>query len=418
MITPDTLYKLNQVQIATIWKINRDEFGNVQEIWQKVGGIPYQLDPKNIIHVPFITVNREPVGIGVLEQMLQPSMNMQGQIIPPLYVLKASLTYDLIRMVHRKGAPHTIFQFLDAGDEELQKYEQAIMNPDVDASWVTNLQASVATEVAGPSAGLKQVLDYLNARWQAALQTPINMLVTSSGYTEASARVAKELGGLLIEKIQLRLKDFVEHELYDRILTQNGFDPARARIELHYGLPEKPVFTLTEIGTLFDRNLIMPKEAREFLRQLGLELRDDTEFMEFLKNRGTAFAARGQSVAVNPQGGDPNPSIIDPLNVPQQAKAQMMEPGQVAPVNLSALAQQQAQKSGEPTAQVKAPAQATAQSKGVSESTLEAESLRIFSALDWNGRPKTNKVPVRFEQEHVVGKDRWTAGHQQKRGAK
>ncbi len=130
--------------------------------------------------------------------------------------------------------------------------QKRLKYPDVDASFTTNTKVDIAVEQGGPAQGISNLITYLDKRFQAGLQTPINNLLNSSGYTEASSRVAEELGGLIIKDLQMRLKHAIENELYDRIILQAGMDPKKARIEIHWGAKTEPDYTLTDLATMFD----------------------------------------------------------------------------------------------------------------------------------------------------------------------
>ncbi|MDG6923326.1 MAG: hypothetical protein JRN67_08555, partial [Nitrososphaerota archaeon] len=235
MLTPKNLQMLNQVELSSIYKVYRNEVGDVSKIQQLIGGRLNDLDPDTIIHVPWLQVDREAFGRGLIQPLIAPRTDVKGKQIPPLYVIKASLEYDLYRMVHRRGVPRSLFSFPSAGDELIQSYAKALEDPDIDTSFTTNTKVDIAVEQGGPAQGISNLIAFLDKRFQAGLQTPINNLLNSSGYTEASARVSEELGGLIVKDLQMRLKQAIETELYERIITQAGLDPKKAKIELHWG---------------------------------------------------------------------------------------------------------------------------------------------------------------------------------------
>src|SRR6185437_5982313 len=107
-----------------------------------------------IIHMPFRTVNREAYGVGLLESLIRPRLSAMGEIIPPWYIVKASIEYDLYRIIHRRGVPRSLWSFPDAGDEELTKYSKELANPAADATMITNSTASLDSERGGPAQGL------------------------------------------------------------------------------------------------------------------------------------------------------------------------------------------------------------------------------------------------------------------------
>ncbi len=54
MLTPNKLEMLNQVQLSSIYKIYRNEVGDTWKIQQLIGGKFNDLDPDNIIHIPWL----------------------------------------------------------------------------------------------------------------------------------------------------------------------------------------------------------------------------------------------------------------------------------------------------------------------------------------------------------------------------
>lgn len=349
MLTPNNLQMLNQVELSSIYKIYRNEAGDVNKIQQQIGGRFNDLDPETIIHIPWLQIDREPFGRGLIQPLISPCTDLKGQQIPPLYKIKASLQFDIWRMIHRKGVPRSIFSFPEAGDELIQVYQEALKDPDVDVSFTTNAKVDVAVEQGGPAQGIANLILFFDKRFQAGLQTPINNLLNSSGYTEASSRTAKELGGLIVKDLQMRLKQAIETELYDRIILQAGLDPKKARIELHWGSKEEPEYTLTDLGNMFDRRLVTISEARKMLRKIGWELEDDTALSQAMP---TATVAKSQQVAIPNDSASEEPSatystatpkagLIEPVLQPQtQANAQGLapsQPGLEQPTNPSAL---------------------------------------------------------------------------------
>ena len=324
MLTPKSLQLLNQVELSSIYKVYRNEVGDVSKIQQMIGGRINDLEPDTIIHIPWLQIDREAFGRGLIQPLIAPRTDLKDQRIPPLYKIKASLEYDIYRMIHRRGVPRSVFSFPEAGDELLRAYAEQLKDPDVDASFTTNAKVGIAVEQGGPAQGIANLINFFDKRFQAGLQTPINNLLNSSGYTEASARVAEELGGLIVKDLQMRLKHAIENELYERIILQAGLDPKKANIEIHWGSKAEPDYTLIDVGNMFDRRLITVSEARKILRKIGWELEDDTGLSSATP---TVTVAKSQQIAAPNSTGS---ELIEPVLQPQtQANAQGLVPGQV-----------------------------------------------------------------------------------------
>ncbi|MHB8603528.1 MAG: hypothetical protein ACYC9R_12915 [Nitrosotalea sp.] len=349
MLTPNNLQMLNQIELSSIFKMYRNETGDIKNIQQLIGGKFNDLNPDSIIHIPWLQIDREAFGRGLIQPLIAPRLDLKGRQIPPFYRIKASLEYDLYRMIHRKGIPRSVFSFPEAGDELIESYAEALRDPDVDVSFTTNTKVDVAVEQGGPAQGIESIITYMDNRFQSGLQTPINNLLNSSGYTEASARVAEELGGLIVKDLQMRLQHVIEVEIYERIIIQAGLDPIKANIVVHWGSKQEPDYTLTDVGNMFDRRLITVSETRKIMRKLGWELEDDSSLSSAMP---TATTSKSQQIAI-PIGNSPNQPggvgstaapqaglIQAPLNPLTQANAQSLAPsqtGQEIPENPAAL---------------------------------------------------------------------------------
>jgi hypothetical protein len=329
MLTPNKLTLLNQVQLSSIYKIYRNEGGDISKIQQLIGGRLNDLDPETIVHIPWLQIDREPFGRGLIQPLISPRYDVKGRQIPPLYKIKASIEYDIWRIIHRRGVPRSIFSFPKAGDELIQSYSNDLKDPDIDASFATNNEVSVQSEQGGPAQGIQNLVIWLDKRFQAGLQTPINNLLNSSGYTEASARVAEDLGGLIIRDLRMRLTSAIEPEFYDRILIQNHLDPHLAKIRLHWGKRSDYEYNINDWIQLFDRDAVSLYELRHGIRKIGMELDDDSKFLQDLEAVKTATVAKSQQVVTTGQ-----PPIIEQPIVPtQQAAAQGLPPDQPGRAN-------------------------------------------------------------------------------------
>jgi hypothetical protein len=334
MLTPKKLLMLNQVQLSSVYKIFRNEAGDISKIQQLIGGRLNDLDPDTIIQIPWLQIDREPFGRGLIQPLIAPRTDVKGKQIPPFTKIKASLEYDIWRMLHRRGVPRSIFSFPSAGDELIQSYSKELKDPDIDASFATNNEVSVASEQGGPAQGINNLVIWLDKKFQCGLQTPVNNLLNSSSFTEASARVAEDLGALIIKDVQMRLKQAIETELYERVVMQGGFDPRLAKIVLHFGSKSDYEYTLADLWEGFDRSLVSFEEARKIMRKIGWELEDDSLLLQRLQNKDAQTVTVPKSQQVLTAGGE-QPMIEQPLNPTKQAVAQGLSPEQPGRANPS-----------------------------------------------------------------------------------
>jgi hypothetical protein len=164
MLTPSKLEALNQVQLSSIYKIFRSPQGDITRIQQLIGGRLNDLDPNTIIHIPWLQIDREPFGRGLIQALIAPRVDVKGRQVPPFYKIKASLEYDIYRMVHRRGVPRSVFSFPQAGDELISAYSQELKDPDIDASFACNTPVNIQSEQGGPAQGVPNLVRWLNDR--------------------------------------------------------------------------------------------------------------------------------------------------------------------------------------------------------------------------------------------------------------
>ncbi|MDG7000359.1 MAG: hypothetical protein JRN15_14745, partial [Nitrososphaerota archaeon] len=84
MLSPNNLQMLNQVELSSIYKIYRNEVGDINKIQQLIGGRLNDLDPDTIIHVPWLQIDREAYGRGLIQSLIAPRTDIKGKPIPPL----------------------------------------------------------------------------------------------------------------------------------------------------------------------------------------------------------------------------------------------------------------------------------------------------------------------------------------------
>jgi len=71
-------------------------------------------------------------------------------------------------------------------------------------------------------------------------QTPISKLLTTLGFTEASANAAIEVAERHVMSLQRFTKRIVEREVFVPVIQQAGLEPKKADCRLNWGMPEKP----------------------------------------------------------------------------------------------------------------------------------------------------------------------------------
>jgi len=106
------------------------------------------------------------------------------------------------------------------------------------------------------------------------LSTPLPKLFTAPGFTEASANVAVKVDEKRVMALQRLLKRTVERELFIPVLAKAGFNPAKAKVRLNWGVPEKPEYTISDVLKAYEDGAISRFEVRKILKNFGWPLEE------------------------------------------------------------------------------------------------------------------------------------------------
>ncbi len=97
-------------------------------------------------------------------------------------------------------------------------------------------------------------------------------VISTPGFTEASANAALDLQDMLIKPIQRYIKRQVERDIFAPILHQANFNPLGARVRLNWGSPETPELVPSDLIHAAQLGLIRPEEFRKNAVKFGWEL--------------------------------------------------------------------------------------------------------------------------------------------------
>ncbi len=268
MLTPDYLEYLSRVQITTIKKIIRDEFGNVKSIVQEINGEENHLDPRNFIHLKLFDVNGNPFGIGLFHA-LAVNQVVDGELRPSIIDSIASIRDSMVRIFESYASPKDIYIFENASEQFLQEQAEKIRRMKEGQSFITNKKFEHKEITIDPRSRFDKYVEFLQMQLELGSQTPAAKLQTTTGYTEASARAVIELVERRIIGIQRRLKRLIEKEIFDRVLIREGFDVRSVNLELHWGLPDIPTFDMQDVFRAVELGIVSKNEARKILQRSG-----------------------------------------------------------------------------------------------------------------------------------------------------
>jgi len=272
-ITPDLLENLKIIPISSIQKIMRDQYGEVQGYKQtsQYGG--KLLAPERIIHFRWNPINGDPFGTGILRVLYESLAFGDGSTREALIKYKARIEKIMPDIFEKYAGPDELWVFENATDDQIADYQRLIKaKPKAGARFVYNRPADIKTVTVDARARFEGYIEYIYNQFILGLQTPLPKLITTPGFTEASARAALDLAERRVLGIQRFIKRIVEREIFVPVIKQAGFDPVKARVRLNWGMPEKPELVTADIIRAWELGAIRTSELRKILIDMGWPL--------------------------------------------------------------------------------------------------------------------------------------------------
>ncbi len=280
-VEPGDLRDLKLLPITNARRIHRAPDGTVEayEFWSR--GSTVRLGPEEVIHFRWNAINNEAFGSGLLRTLAEPlELGVEGvRERKPLYVMKALMQEALIMQLLTHSSPNQLWVFPGIPPSELDPtkpgtvaYEIANMPP-WGARWVSN-QKDADVKVAAPrlGRGFEAHVENISDEFVLGLQTPLPKLIIKRGFTEASARAALELVERKVRALQRFMRRVIERQVFRPLLLQAGIDPREAKVRLHWGVPERPQLSISDVLRAFELGVISREEARAMLAEAGWKL--------------------------------------------------------------------------------------------------------------------------------------------------
>ena len=262
----------------------RDRYGEVTGYNYAYGDVKTSFPPEKIIHLKWNPVDFSAFGTGVL-QVLLTELAFNGEKRMSFLEMKARIERIMPEIFEKYAGPDELWVFAGASDEKLAEYQRLIKSkPKAGAKFVYNkAEADVKTVAVDPRARYEFYVDHILNQVYLGGQTPIPKLLTTPGFTEASANAAIEVAERHVMALQRFIKRVVEREIFAPVMQQAGFDPKEAGCRLNWGMEEKPeikledIVRLAEISATTGIQYVRPDEVREMLIKMGVELTEPEE---------------------------------------------------------------------------------------------------------------------------------------------
>jgi len=120
-------------------------------------------------------------------------------------------------------------------------------------------------------------VEHLINQFYLGCETPLPRLFSTPGFTEASAKAALELQNMLIKPVQRYIKRQVEREIFTSVLAQEGLDPSKAQVRLHWGSPRTQEASVADMLKAAELKLIRGEEFRKNAVKFGWELWEEAK---------------------------------------------------------------------------------------------------------------------------------------------
>ncbi|MEM7820410.1 MAG: hypothetical protein QW761_02320 [Candidatus Aenigmatarchaeota archaeon] len=281
---------LRPLPLSSFEKVYRDKYGNVIFYSQRVSGERVFLSPKIIIHFAYNVVDCAPFGLGLVQTLALPGKSFtrvekdgSTTVIqrPSMLNIKQEFENSL-RDWFRRYIGRFAFIWENEDSEKIQEYVAKLRvlkeNQDIAVNVKEGAKLSITPLSIDPRVRFETMFDYVESQILNGLETPVNKLFTTPGFTEASAKAAVEVSERKVAAFQRYLKRKIEREIFRPIIEQNGMNWERSRVRLNWGIQEQPTLTvdhilkLAELSAQLGVEYIRPEELRKNLVKIGVEL--------------------------------------------------------------------------------------------------------------------------------------------------
>ncbi|RLG97743.1 hypothetical protein DRO19_05370 [Candidatus Bathyarchaeota archaeon] len=279
-VTPEKLTDLHRLPIDAIERI---EVSPIEENRLK---IPYHIEgyklshkyggetlkPNSIIHWKINCINASGFGMGVLQVLLH-SLIFRSNSRPAYAWMKAKIERIMPKIFEKYAGPDVLALLEKADEETIKKFERVIKTRPEEGAWLFySGKGDIKPILLDPRARFEYYVEHIINQVYLGCETPLPRLFSTPGFTEASARAALDLQEMLIKPIQRYIKRQVEREIFDAVLMQAGFNPAKAKVRLNWGSPEVPEINFADMLKAAELGLIRAEEFRKNAVKFGWEL--------------------------------------------------------------------------------------------------------------------------------------------------
>jgi len=240
--------------------------------------VPYE----NIIHWRLFGYSKNALGIGLYHSLAVPQYSQDGEAISLLDDMK-KLRESFPRIIKKFASPKEIYIFPNENEPFVKQKGIDIKAMKDGESMFTNKDFIHKEFTIDPRSRHERYIDMIQLWYEIGVQSPVAKMLTTPGFTEASAKEVRELVEERVRSIQDDLRGIVEEQIINQILLTHEKNPEEEEIVFHFGQPDLPDFDIAQVlQSAFTRTpngqpLVTWEEAREMLRQSGWNLKADKD---------------------------------------------------------------------------------------------------------------------------------------------
>lgn len=254
---------------------------------QTNGGETSEIPYENIIHYKLFEISRQFFGIGLFHSLSVPQYERDGENHSLLDDMKR-MREAFARILQRYGSPKSVFTFPNENDAVVKQRAQELKSMKDGEILVVNQDFGYKELTIDPRSRFDKYIDFIQLMNELGTQTPTSKLMTTAGFTEASARAALDIMEGRVTSIKQDLEDMIEDEIIMPYLLGLGMDEKKimsANINFHIGQTEIPTFLISDILSaaqiiVENKPLITWVETRELLRRSEWKLLPDEEVVK------------------------------------------------------------------------------------------------------------------------------------------
>ncbi len=282
-LAPDKLTDTLRMPIDAVQRIGLGEVPNLKIPYKVTdyqlkstyaGTTGNSLKPEAVLHWRLNSDGTSGFGVGLLQVLLHTlTVGCDDKKRPEIAYMKAKIERIMPKIFEKYAGPDVLASLEGVDEPTCKAFEQAIKNRDEEGTWLFyNKKIDLKPVTIDPRSGFSYYVDHIINQFYLGCETPLPRLFSTPGFTEASANAALELQEMLIKPVQRYVKRQAEREIFAAVLTQNGFEPAKASVRLNWNPSKAPQPSMADLLKAAEQGLIRQDEFRKNAVKFGFEL--------------------------------------------------------------------------------------------------------------------------------------------------